>query len=676
MGVPAASRHTRRWLLAGLATASLVLALASDSARAAVPFKRCFRGEPVYCAIVRVPLDRTGRVAGTVPLHVARVKARRPPPPGQPRSAVVGLAGGPGQAALPILEGFYMTISPALTTRDLIVFDQRGTGLSGLLRCPSLDHRPIGDRIKAVRDCAARLGPSRAFYTTRDSADDIEAVRRAVGVDKVVPYGTSYGTKVALAYAQRYPQQTERLVLDSLVDLDGPDPFYRDTFEAIPRVLRDLCKDDACVGITTDPVGDLGALVKRLRAGPLKGYVVGGDGRRRARTIGSTAVFNILIEGDFDPELRAEFPAAVRSGLAGDAAPMLRLARKALVNDYFPDPVSVISPALYTATTCEEGPLPWNPVLSFGDRWKLVFSQTAAMPDATFSPFDRGLAQANDTLRLCAPWPASGATSAPDPQPLPDVPTLILGGAADLRTPIENDKALVAGLPHASAVTVSNVGHAVLDNDFSGCADDATRAFFAGKPVAPVCSRVSRELQQLLAVLYPPTPIAPRSLTQLGTPRHLPGRRGRTIRAVELTFFDSILSLLGTTFEADQMPRVVRIGGLRSGRLVARTRPKVSLRLDRYSYVPGVEVSADLGDLERGKLRLRVGGRQAAPGRVTFRLKRDLITGSLDGRPVRLKLTRDIGEAIGGLYQLRRALRVSGPGLGRCCSASQVLPPR
>jgi pimeloyl-ACP methyl ester carboxylesterase len=654
----------------------VAFALVSDPARAAVPFKRCLPGEPAYCAIVRVPLDRSGRVAGTVPLHVVRVRARRPPPPGQPRSAVVGLAGGPGQAALPLLDGFYTTISPALATRDLIVFDQRGTGLSGLLRCASLDHRPIGDRIKAVQDCAAQLGPSRAFYTTRDSADDIEAVRRAAGVDKIVPYGTSYGTRVALAYAQRYPQQTERLVLDSLVDLDGSDPFYRDTLTAIPRVLRDLCKVDACAGITTDPVADLAAFVKRLRASPLKGYVVGGDGRRRARTIGSTAVFGILVEGDFDPELRAEFPAAVRSGLAGDAAPMLRLARKALVNEYFPDPVSVMSPALYTATTCEEGPLPWNPALSFGDRWKQVFSEVAAMPDATFAPFDGGFARANDTLRLCAPWPASGAAVAPDPRSLPDVPTLILGGAADLRTPIENDKALAARLPHASTVTVSHVGHAVLDNDFSGCADDATAAFFAGKPVAPGCSRTSRELQQLVGILYPPTPIAPRSLEQLGTPRRVPGRRGRTVRAVELTFFDGILSLLGASFEADQIPRVVRIGGLRNGRLIARTRPKVSLRLDRYSYVPGVEVSADLGDLGRGRLHLRVRGRRAARGHVTFHLKRDLITGRLDGRRLRLRLTREIGEAIGGLYQLRRALRDSGPRLGRCCSAPQVLSPR
>jgi pimeloyl-ACP methyl ester carboxylesterase len=665
-------------LVRAVLAAALALALASaGTAHAASPpspFKRCFPKAPIDCAIVKVPLDRTGRVTGVVPLHVFRVKARRPSPPGTPMRAVVGLAGGPGQSALPLVADFYATISSALATRDLLVFDQRGTGLSGLLRCRSLERRPIGDHIAAVRDCATALGPARAFYRTRDSADDIEAVRVAAGAETVVPYGTSYGTKVGLSYAQRYPQHTEALVLDSLVDLDAPDPFYRDTFAAIPRVLRELCDEAACSGITADPVGDLGALVKRLASGPLAGKVVGGDGKRRARRFGRTAMFSILLEGDFNPGLRADFPAAVRAALAGDAAPMLRLANRAQVNEYFPDAPDVFSPALYASTTCEDGPLPWDPALSFGDRWQTVFSQAAAIPETAIAPFDRALARANDTLRLCAPWPASGPLAPAEGGPLPDVPTLILGGATDLRTPIENDAALAARLPKASTLTIPNVGHSVLDSDLSGCADDATRAFFAGKPIAAVCSRGSRRVQDLLAVLFPPTPVPPRSLDQLGTPRRLPGRAGRTVRAVELTFFDAIVSLVGSAFTDNR--RIARIGGLRGGRLVAHTRRKVRLRLDRYSYVPGVWIAGRGRGLLRGKLRLRVGGRKAASGHLTFRLRRDLITGRLAGRRVHLRLTRDIREAVGGLYELRSAARVRGRGLGRCCFSSQVLPPR
>jgi hypothetical protein len=89
-----------------------------------------------------------------------------------------------------------------------------------------------------------------------------------------------------------------------------------------------------------------------------------------------------------------------------------------------------------------------------------------------------------------------------------------------------------------------------------------------------------------------------------------------------------------------------------------------------------VWVSASLGNLTKSRLHLRVGGSRAASGHVVFRLGRDLITGRLGGRRVRLRLSSDIRDAVGGLYELRRALRGHRPALGRCCWSSQVLPPR
>ena len=46
-----------------------------------------------------------------------------------------------------------------------------------------------------------------------------------MGYEKLVLYGTSYGTKVALEYAERYPENVEALVLDSVVLPEGPEPF-------------------------------------------------------------------------------------------------------------------------------------------------------------------------------------------------------------------------------------------------------------------------------------------------------------------------------------------------------------------------------------------------------------------------------------------------------------------
>src|SRR5207244_2211985 len=101
----------------------------------------------------------------------------------------------------------------------LIAFDPRGTGRSGVLRCPELQADPSASPAREqalVAKCATEIGSSRSFYSTRDHADDIDAVRQALGVDKVSLWGTSYGTQLSVAYALTYPTHVARLLLDSV----------------------------------------------------------------------------------------------------------------------------------------------------------------------------------------------------------------------------------------------------------------------------------------------------------------------------------------------------------------------------------------------------------------------------------------------------------------------------
>ena len=114
---------------------------------------------------------------------------------------------------------------------------------------------------------------------------DIEALRQAGGYEKLVLYGTSYGTKVALDYAERYPEHVEALVLDSVVPPEGAEPFPIPTFQAIGGVIREICADGACAGISSDPLGDIARLAARLRQRPLSGSVYDGSGKRHASTL-------------------------------------------------------------------------------------------------------------------------------------------------------------------------------------------------------------------------------------------------------------------------------------------------------------------------------------------------------------------------------------------------------
>ncbi len=132
---------------------------------------------------------------------------------------------------------------------------------------------------RLVARCAGEIGPARGDFTTAESVADIEALRQAGGYEKLVLYGTSYGTKVALEYAERYPQHVEALVLDSTETPSGPEPFHISTFKAMTPALRELCAHGACAGVTSDPLGDLARLIAALAGHPLHGRVFDRSGR-------------------------------------------------------------------------------------------------------------------------------------------------------------------------------------------------------------------------------------------------------------------------------------------------------------------------------------------------------------------------------------------------------------
>jgi pimeloyl-ACP methyl ester carboxylesterase len=643
--------------LAGLITVGLPAMPVSAPAQ----FAPC-RGEPdARCGRVPVPLDRSGTVPGTIGLGFVHVRAE-----GRSAGAVLALAGGPGEAALPLISSFRQELAPALGDHDLIVFDQRGTGSSGLLRCRGVERTPIGALGPALRSCADSLGPRRAFYGTADSVEDIEAVRHALGVERIALYGTSYGAKVALAYAQRYPLRVERLLLDSAVPVDGPDPFTRETFRALPRVLNAICRDESCRGITADPVADLAMLVERMQAAPLRGYVVDANSRRRARRLGRLRLLQILLDGDLEPSFRAEFPGAVRSALEGDTAPVLRLSRRAAGFENARIEPAQFSVPTFLATACSEGPLPWVPAASFSERWGKALAAASSIPDADFYPFDRAAGRASALLRLCAHWPSTGRTAAIPAQQMPDVPALLLSGESDLRTPSEEAAEIAARLPRASHVVVPRIGHSVLTNDFSGCATYALRLFFAQRSASARCpSRIQLPqdffsfLDELFATARSvPTPVAPLSLDQVSEAPGLGGRAARTVTAARLTLADAIMQRIYALGSG-----VLRIGGLRAGRMSAGG------RLDRYSYIAGVELSGVASG--RARQRVRVTGQAALRGALVFDAERHLVTGRLGGRRIRAPLaSTPLETEVRKLFRQTRRLQPR-PGGGR----SSARPP-
>lgn len=472
--------RTRIALLPALLIA-LVLGLAPGAAQArpTLRFHHCpQRSQAGYdCATLRVPLDRSGRVPGTVRLHVERLRQ-----PGRPPGTLLNIEGGPGGAASGRSQRTKELLAPLLDRYRLVLVDPRGTGLSRpFLRCPP-----------ASGACARRLGRAARFYTTADNVADLDAVRRALGARRVFLYGTSYGTFVAQQYARAHPAGTERIVLDSPLPPAGIDPLSRRTFASVARVLRQLCGSDACAR-------DTGRLAARgAGAGP--------------------AAFSALMAGDEDVALRAFYPAAIRAALRGDHAPLHRLLRLGRLRL----PARFLNPAVNTATLCSDGPDPWPASAPPHARARALRRAIARLPVGVFP---RSTMLDTAVAWTCVHWPGTDLPRAVTRRPAPAVPALVLVGEQDLRTSVADARAVARAFPRSQVMAVPNRAHGVLRNDVA-CGRQALEAFVAGRRVGNPCGAPQPVL--------PLQPVPPRRLTDVHA-----GRFGRVATAAQSTLADA-----------------------------------------------------------------------------------------------------------------------------------------
>lgn len=613
-----------------LASCSMLL-LASAQAQAQLPFKPCGQGNNLACGQLVVPLNPADPAGATITLEIRRHRA----PVGEARTAIVALAGGPGQPAIPFAQQFLELLGPIAATRDLIVFDQRGIGKSHPLSCHAFEHvEPTSAR--TISSCANQLGAARAFYTTADSVADIEAIRQAGGYEKLVLYGTSYGTKVAELYAQAHPTHVEALVLDSVVPPNGPDTLERPTFAALPRVLRQICSRGACRGVTSNPLADLTRVLDRMRSRPLKLSALDGEGRAQKGKLEPEELLNLLVAGDFSDRLRADFVTSLGSAARGDLAPLSRLLLTAGSgggegSEDFDGP-------LYFATSCGEQEFPWKRSSSTPQRLREAGAYAHSLPISTFAPFSAADAiEFSDTIP-CASWPLTEPAPAPDLTPFTAVPTLILSGADDLRTPTSGAREVASEIPGSHLLVVPFTGHSVLGQDPSSCSSKALRALFSGAPIKPC-------LKGAAPATLRPEKRAPLSLSVLPPAGGPHGLAGRTARAVELTIRDLKSQLLleaeSGGIEALFSSSGLGVGGLRAGHASLTLH---GLVLQNYSFIPGLTLS---GTIKSEVADLRVGGSKAAHG--VLRLgRRHALVGRLGGHNVDLPASSDATAAIVG----------------------------
>jgi pimeloyl-ACP methyl ester carboxylesterase len=211
---------------------------ASPSAGPALTWGKCPSGVDAstraQCATLVVPLDRTGRVAGTVGLQLIRRKATGTS--GRLGSLLIN-PGGPGGSTVTDFDFLYDQLSTKLRERfDVVGWDPRGVGRSSPVRCVSdarldvlLAESPdtttpagVADASAGakeyVRGCESHSSLRLPFIGTRDTARDMDAIRAAVGDAKTTYLGYSYGTELGYSYASLFPDRVRALVLDGATD--------------------------------------------------------------------------------------------------------------------------------------------------------------------------------------------------------------------------------------------------------------------------------------------------------------------------------------------------------------------------------------------------------------------------------------------------------------------------
>jgi pimeloyl-ACP methyl ester carboxylesterase len=195
------------------------------------------QGARMQCSSLRVPLDYRHPGGRSITLALSRVPATAPP--AQRQGVLLVNPGGPGGSGLGLAGTVASQLDPGVAARyDIVGFDPRGVGSSTpALRCdPGFFHGVRPDYIPASRaaelvlegrakayaaDCGRRFGWLLPYMTTADVARDVDAIRAALGQQKINYFAYSYGTYIGEVYATLFPQRVRRMVLDSTVGPGG-----------------------------------------------------------------------------------------------------------------------------------------------------------------------------------------------------------------------------------------------------------------------------------------------------------------------------------------------------------------------------------------------------------------------------------------------------------------------
>lgn len=406
------------------------------------------------CGFVTVPLDHAHPEDGrTLDLAVA-VR----PADGASLGLLVLIDGGPGYAGIDGTDSL-LWLEPELSARfDLLYFDLRGVSRSAGIDCVAASDAWYGRGFhvasEAERDevsararvfsqaCPDETGWSEvdlALLNTAQAAEDLEAVRVALGDGPITVYGLSYGTQLAQTYVAAHPEAVRAVVLDGALDLTRPMLDYdlgvvRAVNDNLARSFAWCAADAACAVDLPDATAGYETLLAQLDGGPIELSFPLPDGTALARTFAAVDLDHLATLTMDDEPGRGAFLRALADARRGDVVPLRRLLDHydgidprtgATADDGFSD-------AIYYAFTCND----------YGKVAQSSYLQACA--EATLGEWSSEGCYGD---LPCASWPTAKRNVArPAPFAPTGIPVLVINADADIATPVEQGQSLVASL--------------------------------------------------------------------------------------------------------------------------------------------------------------------------------------------------------------------------------------
>ena len=436
---------------------------------------RCGVLRDSWCGEVKRAWDPTGAVPGTLSVGFAFVPARS----GRSVGTLVPHEGGPGYSTTGSAAWFAEMYGELLDDHDLLLVDQRGTGRSAAIACPSLDQGTL-PYIRAVGRCGRDLGDRSGLFGTALSADDLAAVLDALGIGRVDMYGDSYGTFFAQVFAGRHPGRLRTLVLDGAYPVFGESAWYPTQAPALRRSLDVVCaRSILCAEAAGRPLTLLRTLLDRLRERPLRVRAPGADGRLHRVVLDAAAVAAVAYNATYLPPTYREFTAAVRSALDGDPLPLGRLYAEFWYTGEGPADPREYSAGADAAVSCHDYPQLFDVTAPYEVRerqYREALRRKESTRPGLYAPFTITEYRTSGwtSFGMCLRWPAPPPSQpAGPPRPpggnYPDVPTLVLSGELDTITTAAEGDVVTGQFPGARHIVVRNGLHVVGGNGGDSC---------------------------------------------------------------------------------------------------------------------------------------------------------------------------------------------------------------